>query len=116
MAAATCVKNCSCCWRPVERDGSKQAVSRPPAIGVNHPLKERGEEEEASTSAGHQDPSRGTPRLGKLFLHGHDPAGVDGGQGGREEEAVGEVEGGEGGSSSCIARMITQACHVNEQR
>ena len=102
LLAATCIEDCSCCWCPVERDSSKQAVGRSPTIGVDHPLKERGEKEETGTSAGHQDPSRGSPGLRKLFLHSHDPAGVDGGQGGGEEEPVGEVEGGERGSSSCI--------------
>ena len=100
MPAATCskpgVKDCSRCWRPVERDCSKQAVSCSPTIGVDHPLKKRREEEETGTSTGHQEPGRGAPRVRKLFLDGDDPAGVDGGEGGGEEEAVGEVEGGEG--------------------
>ena len=90
-----CIKDCSCSRRPVERNSSKQAVCSSPTVAVDHPLKERGEEKEASTSTGHQDSGRGASRLWKLLLHGDDPAGVDGGQGGGQEEAVGEVEGGE---------------------
>ena len=89
------VKDCSCSRGPVERDSSKQAVGRSPTIGVNHPLQERREEEEAGTSSGHQDSGCGASRVWKLLLHGDDPAGVDGGQGGRQEEPVGEVERGE---------------------
>ena len=94
------VEDCSCSRRPVERNSSKQAVCSSPTVAVDHPLKERGEEEEAGTSTGHQDSGRSASRLWKLLLHGDDPAGVDGGQGGREEEAVGEVERDEGGRSS----------------
>ena len=94
------VEDCSCSRRPVERDSSKQAVCSSPTVAVDHPLKKRGEEKEAGTSTGHQEPGRSAPRLWKLFLDGDDPAGVDCGEGGGEEEAVGEVEGGEGGCSS----------------
>ena len=89
------VEDCSCSRRPVERNSSKQAVCSSPTVAVDHPLKERGEEEEAGTSTGHQDSGRCASRLWKLLLHGDDPAGVDGGEGGGQEEAVREVEGGE---------------------
>ena len=118
MPAATCskpgVKDCSSCRCPVERDGSKQAVSCSPTIGVDHPLKKRREEEETGTSTGHQEPGRGAPRVRKLFLDGDDPAGVDGGEGGGEEEAVGEVEGGEGRCGSWLHRCIGKGS--NDQR
>ena len=77
------------------------AVCDSPPVLLDRPLQQRRKQKETSTPAGHEEPGGRAPRLGELFLHGDDPAGVDGGQGDWQEEPVGEVERDERGRCSC---------------
>ena len=70
------------------------AVCDSPPVLLDRPLQQRRKEKETGTPAGHEEPGGGAPRLGELFLHGDDPAGVDGGEGDWQEEPVSsEVRG-----------------------
>ena len=93
------------------------AVCNSPPVLLDRPLQQRRKQKETSTPAGHEEiryiiiilwctpgheeAGGRAPRLGELFLHGDDPAGVDGGQGDWQEEPVGEVERDERGRCSC---------------
>ena len=80
------------------------AVCDSPPVLLDRPLQQRRKEKETRTPAGHEEPGGGAPRLGELFLHGDDPAGVDGGEGDWQEEPVGEVERDQRGRCSCTTQ------------
>ena len=101
----------------------QMAVCDSPPVLLDRPLQQRRKEKETSTPAGHEEmcvilyiiiyilcttgheePGGGAPRLGELFLHGDDPAGVNGSEGDWQEEPVGEVERDERGRCSCTTQ------------